>query len=286
MGISIHAPLTGSDRLVLHGWNRLRHFNPRSPYGERLVYLMITHDPKLFQSTLPLRGATGRPVIKPTRLGFQSTLPLRGATVNMIANALARCISIHAPLTGSDSRESGTKAESQISIHAPLTGSDSFLRYCAKLQTSFQSTLPLRGATAQKVDTLLAMVISIHAPLTGSDMLATSIQGTETISIHAPLTGSDIPKFSTPSSTTISIHAPLTGSDRLSQLTSLIQSDFNPRSPYGERLHTSHHPCWDAKFQSTLPLRGATKEYELTVEALNISIHAPLTGSDYRLQSN
>ena len=57
-------------------------------------------------------------------------------------------------------------------------------------------------------------------------------------------------------------------------------TDFNPRSPYGERpcfmvlfsqragfqstlplrgaTHTSHHPCWDAKFQSTLPLRGAT----------------------------
>mgnify|MGYP003220880707 CR=1 FL=1 len=33
--ISIHAPLTGSDLLQIPNIRRYKHFNPRSPYGER-----------------------------------------------------------------------------------------------------------------------------------------------------------------------------------------------------------------------------------------------------------
>ena len=59
--ISIHAPLTGSDRCSAPMVSAMRNFNPRSPYGERHM-----DDIKLamlgsFQSTLPLRGATGCP---------------------------------------------------------------------------------------------------------------------------------------------------------------------------------------------------------------------------------
>ncbi len=104
LGISIHAPLAGSDLLPRRSW------------------LSVL----LFQSTLPLRGATCR--IKNTFLclrisihaplagsdtvqgdsatpdrAFQSTLPLRGAT-RLLQNALHPAqISIHAPLAGSDS---------------------------------------------------------------------------------------------------------------------------------------------------------------------------------------
>ena len=34
--ISIHAPLTGSDQANRKGREGRSHFNPRSPYGERL----------------------------------------------------------------------------------------------------------------------------------------------------------------------------------------------------------------------------------------------------------
>ena len=58
VNISIHAPLTGSDVCgALDG----KHF-------------------KVFQSTLPLRGATALTVDDWPRVLFQSTLPLRGAT--------------------------------------------------------------------------------------------------------------------------------------------------------------------------------------------------------------
>ena len=79
--ISIHAPRTGSDALVLR---RLRLADQ-------------------FQSTLPARGAT---CMKAQRGGaawsFQSTLPARGATQLLRVAACINLISIHAPRTGSD----------------------------------------------------------------------------------------------------------------------------------------------------------------------------------------
>jgi len=56
---------------------------------------------------------------------------------------------------------------------------------------------------------------------------------------------------------------------------------FNPRSPRGERLSSKSRmrPC--ASFQSTLPSRGATVIQHILVGKFNISIHAPLAGSDF-----
>ena len=61
----------------------------------------------LFQSTLPLRGATELVAARHARhVKFQSTLPLRGATVDDDDLVVAVEISIHTPLAGSDDRES------------------------------------------------------------------------------------------------------------------------------------------------------------------------------------
>ena len=57
---------------------------------------------------------------------------------------------------------------------------------------------------------------------------------------------------------TISIHAPHAGSDSILKVTCQVIFNFNPRSPCGERHH--YHDCYRQKykFQSTLPMRGAT----------------------------
>ena len=56
--ISIHAPHAGSDfRVNTSSLNRL-YFNPRSPCGERLSFVYNASDDNIFQSTLPMRGAT------------------------------------------------------------------------------------------------------------------------------------------------------------------------------------------------------------------------------------
>ena len=78
----------------------------------------------------------------------------------------------------------------------------------------------------------------------------------------------------------ISIHAPLTGSDLPSLTLVPPPFDFNPRSPYGERQLAPKLIRRASKFQSTLPLRGATRAAHDAYAALCISIHAPLTGSD------
>ena len=56
----------------------------------------------------------------------------------------------------------------------------------------------------------------------------------------------------------ISIHAPRTGSDRTKLCYNAGQTNFNPRSPHGERREAAAALRRGAEFQSTLPARGAT----------------------------
>ena len=145
------------------------YFNPRSPYGERLG---------------SFRGRT-------RILLFQSTLPLRGATFQPASTGIPHAISIHAPLTGSDPRFNRFSSfrlyfnprspyGERPPFNVTLPGKDDFnprspygerpyhldpiLR-----QHIFQSTLPLRGATIMRRTPKVTVKISIHAPLTGSD---------------------------------------------------------------------------------------------------------------------
>ena len=101
---------------------------------------------------------------------------------------------------------------------------------------AFQSTLPVGGATLSGPGQKPREIISIHAPRVGSDE-------------HLEPRKKYI---------SISIHAPRVGSDRNDLLQFLLYSDFNPRSPCGERQGLSALPCPWAAFQSTLPVWGAT----------------------------
>ena len=80
VGISIHAPPAGSDRSARLLRLTIRDFNPRSPCGERQVPAGPPSGEVIFQSTLPLRGAT---------CAFERAIRIIR-------------ISIHAPPAGSD----------------------------------------------------------------------------------------------------------------------------------------------------------------------------------------
>ena len=56
--ISIHTPHAGSDEKAQSGGRSCQDFNPHSPCGERLQGNIDRMLAKLFQSTLPMRGAT------------------------------------------------------------------------------------------------------------------------------------------------------------------------------------------------------------------------------------
>ena len=79
--ISIHAPRVGSDEIRhIRPHRTLYNFNPRSPCGERRKDTGLWVWTWIFQSTLPVWGATYE---KFQCLGcciFQSTLPVWGAT--------------------------------------------------------------------------------------------------------------------------------------------------------------------------------------------------------------
>ena len=57
-------------------------------------------------------------------------------------------------------------------------------------------------------------------------------------------------------------------------------ADFNPRSPHGERLHRISLHTAPRQFQPTLPARGATYPWTELSDSEIISTHAPRTGSD------
>ena len=123
-----------------------RYFNPRSPCGERPERSSTSLTCRVFQSTLPMRGATRFSNSAHLPFQFQSTLPMRGATyaVGIIVQAIL--ISIHAPHAGSDAAlpvelqghinfnprspcgerldANGFETVEPISIHAPHAGSD------------------------------------------------------------------------------------------------------------------------------------------------------------------
>ena len=125
------------------------------------------------------------------------------------------------------------------------------------------------------------MGISIHTPLAGSDVVDVRHVYPVLISIHTPLAGSDDALPQLVDCLQISIHTPLAGSDMPLFFLPLVVSYFNPHSPCGERRSSGSLGFgYRSKFQSTLPLRGATRTDGAAVVLFEISIHTPLAGSD------
>ena len=191
---------------------------------------------------------------------FQSTLPARGATLSGSRTSCRAIISIHAPRTGSDSvlrgdarcliyfnprsphgerperrrpRPTRTLFQStlpargatgkgrkrprkrRISIHAPRTGSDIDGFNCRDANSKFQSTLPARGATANITDADLSLLFQSTLPARGATTL---------------------PGIKTPIPSVFQSTLPARGATRRRCARGASWSNFNPRSPHGERL--------------------------------------------------
>ena len=240
--------------------------------------------PEVISIHAPLAGSDARaPDGGFGQTRFQSTLPLRGATVDIFAARLdqfnfnPRSPCGERPPGTCWRRSNGPNFNPRSPCGERHSGSPGRIR-----SSQFQSTLPLRGATmissrsvSQSHDfnprspcgerqfllvvvAIVQNLISIHAPLAGSDHAVQSSGVGGVISIHAPLAGSDTDFLLYLSHIRISIHAPLAGSDYDYINISTPTGDFNPRSPCGERRYVDGKPLDVDKFQSTLPLRGAT----------------------------
>ena len=146
-GISIHAPRVGSDPRPRRRAARIFYFNPRSPCGERRADQSVLPYPRVFQSTLPVWGATAR----------------------SIGRALAAAISIHAPRVGSDAVHRCIRCQHDISIHAPRVGSDSSSVNVIPPFLLISIHAPRVGSDRSDVLGVVLEDISIHAPRVGSD---------------------------------------------------------------------------------------------------------------------
>ena len=192
----------------------------------------------LFQSTLPVWGATCLRRSCPGDPGFQSTLPVWGATCLRPQHPDAGGISIHAPRVGSDPRDTDSVLGSQyfnprspcgerqlrdlgkavpvcISIHAPRVGSDALPALILPRGLLFQSTLPVWGATRRA----------------GQGCLQRKNFNPRSPCGERPY------------------DAVRTGA---------FGNNFNPRSPCGERRRPTPMQSATPTFQSTLPVWGAT----------------------------
>ena len=126
-------------------------------------------------------------------------------------------------------------------------------------------------------------IISIHAPRAGSDERecgCTDMYGN--FNPRSPCGERRVSPNKKHGDLQISIHAPRAGSDQGMPVSGMTQKDFNPRSPCGERHPLSVNSKSVKRFQSTLPVRGATRKLLISWVNWFISIHAPRAGSDSR----
>ena len=145
-----------------------------------------------------------------------------------------------------------------ISIHAPLTGSDLEHGSASTRWTDFNPRSPYGERPHGNYSKSSSQPFQSTLPLRGATAFLSPADREGRFQSTLPLRGATIAAFPALS----------------------ISSDFNPRSPYGERRISICLPAKMAKFQSTLPLRGATIVVRPLDITILISIHAPLTGSD------
>ena len=100
--ISIHTPHAGSDRSAARYAPNRAYFNPHSPCGERPKTGGRRPDDRYFNPHSPCGERLRLVYALIYGCLFQSTLPMRGATVLTFASLFLIPISIHTPHAGSD----------------------------------------------------------------------------------------------------------------------------------------------------------------------------------------
>ena len=259
----------------------IENFNPRSPCGERHIQPRTTSSPSVFQSTLPMRGATlmmsqdgptlGISIHAPHAgsdnahakahidiLKFQSTLPMRGAT------SVFRLLNIHflfqstLPMRGATVPSGLFWRPRQISIHAPHAGSDPLYTSVATGSWNFNPRSPCGERRSYPTALGKSATFQSTLPMRGATMKRSAKNVPGGFQSTLPMRGATLQRDLDYHRHAISIHAPHAGSDQLRPAATRACVDFNPRSPCGERHATGVFSYSEGQFQSTLPMRGAT----------------------------
>ena len=235
------------------------YFNPRAPCGARRTSILCSLWSSQFQSTRPLRGATGRRLIAGSVdcISIHAPLAGRDGLGTCSPGSISQFQSTR-PLRGATSLRAASQLRSHISIHAPLAGRDAVPPVCTGPLGYFNPRAPCGARLAREVAGDRRADFNPRAPC-GARLFPPLLPPVPSnFNPRAPC-GARPPHGLIPSiSIQISIHAPLAGRDE--RLTPLLQRlvDFNPRAPCGARQRQRQYREANREFQSTRPLRGAT----------------------------
>ena len=190
---------------------------------------------------------------------FQSTRPVRGATGRYLAADHATEISIHAPHAGRD-RASFVMQTPPYRFQStrPMRGATTSAPPITSPHT-FQSTRPMRGATG--VRRPLNRGGRDFNPRAPCGARLTHSNGPQTLLLFQstrPMRGATGSVGAGRQTLVISIHAPHAGRDSPTSQHFSRKLNFNPRAPCGARPPPNCSPVMGSVFQSTRPMRGAT----------------------------
>ena len=143
-------------------------FNPRSPWGERPCCAFTRSCVPDFNPRSPWGERPGSAWGSTVVLVFQSTLPVGGATRLQRQHQLQHTISIHAPRGGSDQQQAvKAAADDNFNPRSPWGERRAFPPFF-HVMVGFQSTLPVGGATEQGRNVLANIEFQSTLPVGGA----------------------------------------------------------------------------------------------------------------------
>ena len=167
-------------------------------------------------------------------------------------------VSIHAPRAGRDLKPFVMDGDSRCFNPRAPCGARLETACHRMYNEAFQSTRPVRGATRR-------------AALAGAVRCS--------FNPRAPCGARPHPTAATYTSTGFNPRAPC-GARQWGLYTVVNKKGFNPRAPCGARRRGTWAISEEDKFQSTRPVRGATRPEYDSVQSEFVSIHAPRAGRD------
>ena len=234
--ISIHALLAESDQWTAWTVQRLRHFYPRSPCGERPDLAEIAAAQGVFLSTLSLRRAT----CTSSSWAFKLANFYPRSPCGERRGILLRCVcTLHFyPRSPCGERPCAAAVRHTRQNFYPRSPCGERLRRKALgiRYARFLSTLSLRRATSFGWNNNARSIFLSTLSLRRATELYMISRFGKLISIHALLAESDINTYHRIFGEGISIHALLAESDSWPRGMIPLCLYFYPRSPCGERL--------------------------------------------------
>ena len=175
------------------------------------------------------------------------------------------------------------EARGRISIHAPLAGCDKGFFDAISPFNDFNPRTPCGVRHGKALPPLFAYIFQSTHPLRGATRAAAARLPARRFQSTHPLRGATtLWQTCTPTRSYFNPRTPC-GVRRNRAFPAARPANFNPRTPCGVRPRAARKDMPLHGFQSTHPLRGATRSDGRAARSVDISIHAPLAGCDYLL---